>query len=282
MMRARAELSDEAARLFLVSARVFDTAARTGQCEPSRSTTGFLLDSEQNLPSNLREEARLLGLQSGAPRIIAVAPGAPAAEAGLMPGDRVLATTAGQPEHSGQLTIRRDDTEFKVTLTGRLTCDYTVQLEPETEIGAYGYFNGIHVTYGQARAFPDDAMLAFVVGHEVGHFVSGHPFIRLGILSGTAAVDVAVTKGLLTAASQLALRPTWRREELEADRIGLLLARQAGYDADRILEAWPTYAAAAPERVKRGWFADHPDMAERYAALSAILGAQAGKSQQAK
>jgi Zn-dependent protease with chaperone function len=168
-----------------------------------------------------------------------------------MPGDRVLATTGSQPERPGQLTIRRGDTEFNVTLTARLACDYTVQLEPDTELGDYGYFSGIHVTYGQVRGFPDGAMLAFVVGHEVGHFVSGHPYIRVGVLGGTVAIDVAVTKGLLTAASQLALRSTWRREEFEADRIGLLLARQAGYDPDRILEAWPTYAAAASERVKR-------------------------------
>ena len=272
----------EQARLYLVSSRVFDAALRSGKCEATKPFMGFLLDSEQALPSHLREEADALGLQSGEPRIIAVVPGGPAADAGLVPGDRVLATTGSHPEGVDQLHIRRGERELSVPLTARLACAYTVQLEPDTEIGAYGTFSGIHVTYGQARAFPDDAMLAFVVGHEVGHFVSGHVTTRAGVLGSTVAIDLAITKGLLTIASQLALRPLWRREELEADQVGLLLARRAGYDPDRILQAWPTYAAVAPGRVQRGWFGDHPGMAERYSALSAILSGQAEQTQKSK
>jgi len=93
-----------------------------------------------------------------------------------------------------------------------------VYLEPDTALGAYGDFNGIHVTYGQIRAFPDDAMLAFVIGHEMGHFASGHDTLRASVLGGTAAIDLALSHGLLTVTSQLALRPVWRREELEAER----------------------------------------------------------------
>ena len=77
---------------------------------------------------------------------------------------------------------------------------------------------------------------------------------------------------LLQQASELVHRSYSRDQELEADSLGLRLARAAGYDsrgALRLLGRLPSGAAAS---ALDAYFASHPPVAERLAHLNRLLG----------
>lgn len=102
----------------------------------------------------------------------------------------------------------------------------------------------------------DDAGLATVLAHEVGHVIARHGGERMSqnmfAAVGGALLDVglAVGAGLSPAERQVALGaygagatvgvllPFSRRHELEADRIGLLLMARAGYDPRAAVGFW--------------------------------------------
>jgi len=98
-----------------------------------------------------------------------------------------------------------------------------------------------------------EAGLAAVLAHEVGHVIARHGAERLsqGLLLqlGAAAIqigmggnDPVVTRGVLQAyglgATVGVLLPWGRTQESEADRIGLVLMAEAGYDPEAALGLW--------------------------------------------
>ena len=109
--------------------------------------------------------------------------------------------------------------------------------------GHVGAFDGMMALVGE-----DDAELAAVVGHEVGHVIAHHSAQRVGTEEitqlGIGAVAAALQLGgyadaqtasqLLGAGAQYGiLLPFSRSQELEADRLGLTLMAKAGYDPQK-------------------------------------------------
>jgi predicted Zn-dependent protease len=104
----------------------------------------------------------------------------------------------------------------------------------------------------------DEAGLATVVGHEVAHAVARHGAERVsqGLLFqlGGQALDVAMKNNSQTA-RQVALSayglggqvgvllPYSRKQESEADHIGLLYMARAGYDPRAAVDFWKRFAA---------------------------------------
>src|SRR5215471_7730067 len=103
----------------------------------------------------------------------------------------------------------------------------------------------------------DDAGLATVLGHEIGHAVAHHGAERMseamvmqegGALVGTA---VAATDPKWQQAAMLAYGagskvgrelPHSRKQESEADHIGLIYMARAGYDPKAAVEFWKRFA----------------------------------------
>jgi predicted Zn-dependent protease len=104
----------------------------------------------------------------------------------------------------------------------------------------------------------DEAGLATVVGHEVAHAVARHGAERVsqGLLFqlGGQALDVAMKENS-DAARKIALGayglggqvgvllPYSRKQESEADHIGLLYMARAGYDPRQSVDFWKRFAA---------------------------------------
>ena len=150
----------------------------------------------------------------------------------------------------------------------------------------------------------NEAQLAAVIGHEMGHYFARHSIDRirsaktltavghyLGLALGAVrssnagrvanAADVAMLTGFLAYG---------RDQEREADSIGLELMTQAGYaplEASRVWEQLLEELRAGPDRGEEFWrisilFATHPPARERSQALAALAGNATGRTGEAE
>lgn len=111
---------------------------------------------------------------------------------------------------------------------------YTFQVVNDNSINAFATMGGyVYVNEGLIAAADNEAQLASVIGHEIGHIAGRHAIEQMR--------NRAISQGLLSAAGldrsnaigigvELAIsRPNSRSDELEADRFGLENIIRAGY-----------------------------------------------------
>jgi predicted Zn-dependent protease len=118
--------------------------------------------------------------------------------------------------------------------------------------------------------------LAAVMAHEVAHVLARHGGERLsqGLLAqmggavqvGMAGSDPGVVQGVMAAyglgANVGVLLPYSRLQESEADRIGLILMAQAGYDPREAVHLWERMAQQDRNRPPE-FFSTHPSAGTR-------------------
>ena len=139
----------------------------------------------------------------------------------------------------------------------------------------------IGVTTGLLSLVQNDDQLAAVLGHEVGHVVARHAAERYSttaatsvVLSGVQGVagDYAQAAGALGGlGAQLGvLLPFSRRDELEADRLGVDYMQRAGYRPSESIALWRIMQAqrqgSTPE-----FASTHPSDESRIAALEQYI-----------
>ncbi|MCX2863912.1 M48 family metallopeptidase [Paucibacter sp. PLA-PC-4] len=131
----------------------------------------------------------------------------------------------------------------------------------------------------------NEAQLAAVVGHEIGHYMQRHTLERLRDVKARSAFGMFMgmfgVVGLVGQMASLAGAFGFSRDqEREADRIGLELMRKAGYDTREASKVWEhlrAEAAAAHEPAKSSpMFATHPPSDERSATLAQLAMADSG------
>ncbi|HEX2486022.1 MAG TPA: M48 family metallopeptidase [Myxococcota bacterium] len=198
-----------------------------------------------------------------APTVVGVAPGSPAARAGLERGDRILALNgravgrtrelqaALRHVRSGELVLRigRGSAERDVGLPVEIGCDAWLALDFGVEAstgkrrGREGYVTTLFVRFARG-----DDELAAVIAHEIAHLVLGDP---LG---------------------------AYPRQELAADRLALGLCAAAGFDSAAALRLWERWSLERPWLVTRNleWYRGrreppHGRIAERLVAMRAAL-----------
>lgn len=128
----------------------------------------------------------------------------------------------------------------------------------------------------------DEAQLAAVMGHELGHYVRQHTLARwrdarskadlsafLGLGLAVAGVGAAgLASNALLLASMFAFS---RDQEREADEIGFDLMTRAGYAPAAAADVWAQliaeFKASSAERSRQLFFATHPEPEERTATL---------------
>ena len=128
----------------------------------------------------------------------------------------------------------------------------------------------------------DEAQLAAIIGHELGHYLQRHTVERWRDARNKADFGAFLGLGLAAAGlggvgslASLALVATSfafsRDQEREADEIGLELTAKAGYAPAAAAEVWDQliaeHKAGTAERESQLLFATHPEPEERLGAL---------------
>jgi Zn-dependent protease with chaperone function len=131
----------------------------------------------------------------------------------------------------------------------------------------------------------DDAGMAFVMGHEVGHALMHHGAERMSqnLVAGGAASLLGAYLGsrdqkqteMIMAAFGVAtnvgvLLPFSRKHEAEADRVGLELMAKAGYDPRASVRVWKKMASMGGQQPPE-WLSTHPSHESRIKDLEARI-----------
>jgi beta-barrel assembly-enhancing protease len=136
--------------------------------------------------------------------------------------------------------------------------DFHLLADPET-LNAFALPGGqVFITYGLLSKLEDEAQLAGVLGHEIGHVVNRHGAEHMAtgqlgqlltVAAGVAATDeegrgrrAAMVAAMINQMVQLKYS---RSDELEADRVGMDYMAQAGYDPAAMLGVMSILAEAS-------------------------------------
>ena len=126
--------------------------------------------------------------------------------------------------------------------------------------------------------------LASVMGHEVAHAVAKHSIERasrsLVLNVGTAALDIftggAISRTQRTTGVDVAgmLRhfgidnPFGRKQETEADYLGLIFSSLAGYDVRESVKIWERMKKENKGKEPPEWMSTHPSSSKRIESLN--------------
>lgn len=181
--------------------------------------------------------------------------------------------------------------------------DFTVSLLNSPVNNAFAIPGGyVYVTRQLMALMNDEAELAGVLGHEVGHVAARHGQRRqqaaqrnaiggalLGVLTGALLGDSGfaglIQKGIGTGSQLLTLRFS-RTQEYEADDLGIRYLASGGYDPRALSGMLASLAAqssldarvAGSARTMPEWASTHPDPASRVARAAKGAGVSGSKS----
>ena len=127
----------------------------------------------------------------------------------------------------------------------------------------------------------NDAQLATVLAHEIGHVIARHSSERMSrrllVQGGLAAIGLSLGDGsqaYVQLASQAAtlgvVLPFTREQEGEADRIGLIYMARAGYDPRQAIDLWRNFESADSERPPE-FLSTHPTPGTRIQLLQQYM-----------
>ncbi len=134
----------------------------------------------------------------------------------------------------------------------------------------------VYVTTGLLKTAGDESELAGVLAHEVGHVAARHAIRSMQTMLGTQILtrlllgetDKTVWHQVASLGAGLFNLKHSREHELEADRYGLKLAAEAGYDPEgliRFLGRLKELSGGGEKGIK-GWLSTHPATDDRLVA----------------
>lgn len=141
------------------------------------------------------------------------------------------------------------------------------------EINAWCMPGGKVAVYsGLMPVAKNETGLAIVMGHEIAHAIAKHSNERLsqvmaaqglGTLANVATSGNAQFNNIFNnvygpAANLGVLMPNGRRQELEADRFGMIFAAMAGYDPREAIPFWQRMQSAASGNAPPEFLSTHP------------------------
>jgi Zn-dependent protease with chaperone function len=262
---SHAQISDDTQASLLAlqrdDQRVADTAWRiasrnTDRCPKLWTSLGVSLHNvSQYEPTYHAAAQAAFALDDTYPSVLAVADGSPAAAAGLKPNDTLRAVNGadlagksrGQktaasfdavsaamaaietlPEQTAAvLSIERSGQRLEVSVVPQNVCLSRVELAPGDAINANA--NGLvaQISGRLVNWVQNDDELALVIAHEIAHNLLDH---QKRLSEKSALSGLATSLGLSGRAQ--------RQMELEADRMGIIMAAGAGYNYKIAPDFW--------------------------------------------
>lgn len=159
------------------------------------------------------------------------------------------------------------------------------KLVKDNSINAFAMPGGKVVVYsGLLPVTQNEASLAVVIGHEIGHVVAKHANERISqqlalqygsavageLLGGVAATQIGQTVFGLGAQMGVML-PYARKQEYEADELGLIFMAMAGYDPRVAIPFWTRMAQSSQGGKIPEFLSTHPTDAKRIGNMEKIL-----------
>jgi predicted Zn-dependent protease len=196
---------------------------------------------------------------------------------GLQAYEQIL-TEKGVSSDAQKTALVRQVGQRIVKVTPLANLNWQINLINDDTPNAFALPGGyIGVNTGLFKVAKNDAQLAAVLGHEVGHVVAHHPAERISrqmmVETGVGVVG-GVTPELVDIASSAAtlglVLPFSREQEAEADAIGLQYMARAGYDPRQAVELWKNFAAAGSGGTPE-FMSTHPAPGNRIAELEAQM-----------
>ncbi|TAF52496.1 MAG: M48 family peptidase [Oscillatoriales cyanobacterium] len=163
--------------------------------------------------------------------------------------------------------------ERLVAVSDRPDLSFTFQIVNDSSINAFATLGGfVYVNTGLIALAENEAELAGVVAHEIGHITEKHVIERMkqaaiarGV-AGSTGVDDSVLVGI---GYELALSlPSSRRAEYEADEVGLAMLEDAGYAPSGIVTFFEKLAAASGGGRPPTFLSTHPATESRIRRLN--------------
>jgi predicted Zn-dependent protease len=189
-------------------------------------------------------------------------------------------------EQVGQRIVAKSDAG-----SGPYKYDFHVLADPET-INAFALPGGqVSITVGLLKRLHNEAELAGVLGHEIGHVVGRHSAEQLSkqqfaqTLVGAATIasynpdrpGSSVQNAAIAAAiGQLVSLRFSRNDELEADGLGVRLMKEAGYDTRGMHDLLVILEQESQGGRTPEFFSTHPDPGNRLERVNALIAQNGG------
>jgi Zn-dependent protease with chaperone function len=171
---------------------------------------------------------------------------------------------------------------------------WQVNVIESEEINAFCMAGGKMAVYTGLleKVNPNDDELAQVMGHEIAHALANHTaekmsvdiLTKVAVATATVAVatsgsgsqqqrnnnaNAAQNVAILAGAAFVTL-PNSRGAETEADKLGIEIAAQAGYNPAASITLWEKMMEATGNKTKGDFLSTHPSPPNRIAALQAL------------
>jgi Zn-dependent protease with chaperone function len=294
-----AQIRDYFAQLHQVDTVAFRIrTANTADCKKWVSAqVGLYAVTPQSLPRKFRSFGReALDLTWARPTVISVVEGSPAAQAGIVKGDEIIALNGelipvtgtdgwigAWLKHNGvrpvRVNLRNDGVDRTVMVTPVMACAVPIDYVVADEVNAQTDGNKIVVNSSILRVAKTEAQLALIVGHELAHVNLGHlQKQRMNSFTGMAGgmlVDATFyalsvpTGGVFTREFQKAgARAFSVGFEREADYVGAYYAARAGYNLAGAEEVWRSLSLLSPDSIR--FAKTHPTTPMRFIQMQKV------------
>lgn len=152
--------------------------------------------------------------------------------------------------------------------------DFAFRVLDDPIVNAFALPGGyVYITRGILAYINDEAALAGIMGHEIGHVTARHGAQRysqqaiLGIGAGAVGAifsDQPIVGDIAGAAGVLALLKYGRDDERQSDELGVEYATKIGYDTRPMADFFRTLDVLSGGKRPPGWMSTHPDPGDRY------------------
>ncbi len=157
---------------------------------------------------------------------------------------------------------------------------YSVKVLDSPVVNAFAVPGGyVYLTRGILAYLNDEAELAGVVAHEIGHIAARHSaqqyskaqFAQLGLgLGGLVSKTFRKYAGIAQLGVEMLFLSFSRGDEREADALGVEYSSKAGYDSNHMANLFVSLERLNPGEAQGGlpgWFSTHPNPPDRIAAV---------------
>lgn len=161
-------------------------------------------------------------------------------------------------------------------------------LNDRRTINAFALPGGpVFITEALLSKLTDEAQLAGVLGHEIGHVVARHGAQHLAkaeltqglVIATGVATDDARNARLAAAIGQVVTMKYGRDDELESDALGVRFMAEAGYDPAAMLDVLKVLERASAGRAPAEFFSTHPSPERRLERIDALVREQRARGE---